>query len=133
MNEQAFYRVSIKGTIIDEQGHVLLAREGDRWELLGGGLDHGEDPKAALAREIYEETGMKVTSISERPLYFLTSPSLSGDFYVANVIYEMQVENLDFTLSAECEELRFFSPADMKTVKLFPNVKKLQELLSAAS
>ena len=31
------------------------------WSLPGGGLDHGEDPRAAVVREVREETGLDVT------------------------------------------------------------------------
>ena len=31
-----------------------------RWTLPGGGIDHGEDPREALVREVYEETGLHV-------------------------------------------------------------------------
>lgn len=31
-----------------------------RWTLPGGGIDHGEDPKQALVREVYEETGLHI-------------------------------------------------------------------------
>ena len=47
-------------------GDVLLTRmsgrtriEG-RWTLPGGGIDHGEDPRDALRREVFEETGLRV-------------------------------------------------------------------------
>lgn len=131
MSEQAFYRVSIKGIVIDNIGRILLAKEdNDKWEMLGGGLEHGEDPKECLAREVLEETGLSITAISERPLYFLTAPRQDNANFTANVIYEISLENLEFTPSDECQELRFFSAEDMKEVELFPNVQRLADILS---
>ena len=50
------YRVSLKAIIRDSQGKVLVVKEGGSdWSLPGGGFEHGEDVKAALARELYEE------------------------------------------------------------------------------
>ncbi|WP_245750305.1 NUDIX hydrolase [Nocardioides terrae] len=46
---------------------ILLSRLSDTltqtplWTLPGGGLEHGEDPRAAVVREVYEETGLDVT------------------------------------------------------------------------
>jgi len=37
---------------------ALSTRPG-AWTLPGGGIDHGEDPRAALIREVYEETGLQ--------------------------------------------------------------------------
>jgi ADP-ribose pyrophosphatase YjhB (NUDIX family) len=44
-------------------GAILLARLSPHiafqgWALPGGGVDHGEHPRDALRREIYEETGL---------------------------------------------------------------------------
>ncbi len=51
-------------------GALLLARfiHGDRpvWTLPGGGVEHGEDPAAAVLRELTEETGY--SGRLERPL-----------------------------------------------------------------
>lgn len=132
MNEPCFYRVSVKGIVIDEDGRILLAREENgKWELPGGGLDHGEDPIECLKREIHEETGLTVTHVSPSPKYFTTSPSLRGNFQTANIIYQIELANLDFTPSDECQELRFFSPEEMAEADLFPNVLKLQEQLTS--
>lgn len=134
MNEQCYYRVSIKGIAIDADGRILLSREDNgKWEMLGGGLDHGEDPIVGLKREIMEETGLEVTSVSASPKYFITSPrfNTANTTYMANVIYEITLKDLNFIPSDECQELRYFSLEDMEAVDLFPNVQKLLALLKS--
>ena len=131
MNQQCYYRVSVKGIAIDSEGRVLLAREENgHWEMLGGGLEHNEDPIEGLKREIYEETGLNVVKISNAPKYFLTAPLLQNNTYMANIVYEIELENLDLTPSDECHELRFFTLEEMATIDLFPNGQKLLRLLT---
>jgi 8-oxo-dGTP diphosphatase len=132
MNEQCYYRVSVKGIVINDEGKILLSREDNgKWEMLGGGLDHDEDPIECLRREILEETGLRVTYVSPSPKYFVTAPRLGSatTTYMANVIYEIQLESLEFIASDECQELRFFSIEEMAQVELVPNVQKLLEIL----
>lgn len=50
-----------------DDGRILLCRiaghvvEGERWILPGGGVDFGEDPAAAVIRELAEECGLRGT------------------------------------------------------------------------
>ncbi|HLU29542.1 MAG TPA: NUDIX hydrolase [Glycomyces sp.] len=56
-------RFGAYGVVADAGGRILLARitegypGGGTWHLPGGGVDFGESPRAAVFREIYEETG----------------------------------------------------------------------------
>lgn len=55
------FRVSLKAVILDGTGNILLIKEKgrDRWELPGGGIEHGESIKDGLARELFEELGYR--------------------------------------------------------------------------
>ena len=53
--------------LVVRDGQVLLTRNSARgphpgtWTLPGGGIDHGEDPRATVVREVREETGLACT------------------------------------------------------------------------
>jgi 8-oxo-dGTP pyrophosphatase MutT (NUDIX family) len=120
-----YYRVSIKALVLDEtRTKFLLVQEKDgRWELPGGGLDHGEKIHEALKREIKEEMGLNVTSIAEKPAYFLIATTKEKP--IVNALYETTLENLDFTPSNECVAIGFFSADEAKTMQTLPNVQAL--------
>lgn len=67
-DHQPFRRQRVAAyALIRRDGEVLLTRNSARgpqpgdWTLPGGGIDHGEQPRAALAREVSEECGMRAT------------------------------------------------------------------------
>jgi ADP-ribose pyrophosphatase YjhB (NUDIX family) len=64
---------------------VLLSRLSPRvsrtelWTLPGGGIDHGEDPRVAVIREIHEETGLDATVGETAHVYSAHLPRASRD------------------------------------------------------
>ena len=58
-------RVAAYAVILSGE-RILLSRlspnisADELWTLPGGGLDHGEDPRDAVVREVHEETGLHV-------------------------------------------------------------------------
>lgn len=119
-----FYRVSIKALILDETKRFLLSLEDNgMWDLLGGGLEFGENPQNCLIRELKEEAGLTVTMIQPQPAYFLTALSTKG-YWTANIIYEVKIKDLKFKTSEECIDLKFFTKEDTLKENLYPTITK---------
>ncbi len=69
----------------DGRVELLLSRLSRRvsrselWTLPGGGIDHGEDPRLAVIREIHEETGLAATVSEGAHVYSAHLPRASRD------------------------------------------------------
>jgi 8-oxo-dGTP diphosphatase len=84
-------------------GRVLLTRNSARgphpgtWTLPGGGIDHGEDPRASVVREVREETGLVCTPgevLDVTSTHFEgTAPSgRREDFHALQIVFDAAVE-----------------------------------------
>ena len=124
-----FYRVSAKALILDESKQkFLVVQEADgRWELPGGGIDHGETPTEALRREIKEEMGLEVRSVAEQPAYFFTILNVTG-YWLGNALYETTLLGLDFTPSGECIAFKFVTSEEAHLLVAYPNVTQFSRL-----
>ncbi len=69
------FMIGAMALIRDDQGRILLLehtyRRRSPWGLPGGWLRHSESPEAGLAREVWEETGLRVS----------VNGLLAADFY----------------------------------------------------
>ncbi|OZB85159.1 NUDIX domain-containing protein [Microbacterium sp. 13-71-7] len=95
-------RVAAYAVILDDDGRVLLARwtEGRRvsWTMPGGGLEPGEDPEAAVRREVREETGYKVVvdellGIHSRviPARRRVTPGAAEPLHTLRIVYRARI------------------------------------------
>jgi 8-oxo-dGTP diphosphatase len=94
-------RLAAKAVVL-RGDRILLARlsrfavETGHWTLPGGGVDHGERPAAALAREMLEETGLvaEVGDLIGVHDLHLTGTAPNGrheDFHAVNLIFAATV------------------------------------------
>ncbi len=56
----------VGGIVLDDRGRLLLVQRGTepakgRWSVPGGRVEAGESDEVAVAREVLEETGLRVT------------------------------------------------------------------------
>jgi ADP-ribose pyrophosphatase YjhB (NUDIX family) len=97
-------RFGAYGLVTDPAGRVLLTMIADgypgagRWHLPGGGTDHGEQPVAALLRELVEESGQLGRVVELIGVNNLHNPAALGpegrplDWHGIRVIYRVAVD-----------------------------------------
>lgn len=136
----AFYRVTIKGLIIQDDKLMMIreseALSGGKWELPGGGLDFGEDIHLGFSREIEEEMGLVLTRMATKPTYLWThrfEHQRDMDWYYSLVLaYRIELKDLNFTPSEECEEIGFFSKDEMESMQLGGQMTELPRIFNPA-
>ena len=89
----------IRRTTPDGPDEILLSRVAphivatEMWTLPGGGLDHGEDPRVAVVREVYEETGLEAVVGAQSHVYSAHLPGVRRDgrlvdAHALRIVYE---------------------------------------------
>lgn len=128
------FRVSLKAVIINHAGQVLVVKEAGRdwWDIPGGGLDHGESIKDALARELFEEVGYK--GEFEYRTILIEDPRLNERhrLYQTRVTFLVIPENYNFHVGHDSDEIMYVNPEDFKDSDLITE-RKIYEYSKLAS
>ncbi len=114
--------------ILTLDGKILLEKRRDcdnSWGLPGGGVKKYETGRDAIAREIYEELGLRIPKDRFQKLAVYGEPGRIAAYrdgsiwQMVIVVYGLEFEEEPILrISAESKDLRFFSKEELKTIDI---------------
>ena len=126
--------------LILRDDRILLTRLASRisadekWHLPGGGVDHGENPRDALVREIREETGLDVevtglVGIYSDPKHVIaySDGEVRQQFTLA---FRTRLLGGELRSDSESHELRFVDREELDRLNIHPSMcKRIEHFL----
>ena len=113
--------------IITCNGKILLEkrRDSDTWGLIGGGVKKHETELQAIAREIYEELGVRIPKEKFCKLAVYGEPGRIAAYRDGSVwrmvivVFGLEFEEEPtMRISSESKELRFFTKEELKDIDI---------------
>lgn len=113
--------------LITCNGRLLLEkrRDSDIWGLVGGGVKKTETERQAIAREVYEELGLRIPKDRFEKLAVYGEPCRIAAYRDGSiwrmviVVFGLELEEEPvMRISAESKELRFFTKEELKDIQI---------------
>ena len=113
--------------IITCKNRLLLEKRSDSdvWGLVGGGCKKWENGRQAIAREVYEELGLRIAPERFRKLAVYDNPGRIAAFRDGSiwrmviVVYALELaEEPEMHISRESKALRFFSREEIASIEI---------------
>ena len=113
--------------ILTCKGRLLLEkrRDSDIWGLVGGGCKKTETGRDAIAREVYEELGLRIHKDRFQKLAVYDDPGRIAAYRDGSICRKViVVYGLDFDeepamrISSESKDLRFFTKEELKDIEI---------------
>lgn len=122
--------------LVEWQEKLLLERRRDCgvWGLLGGGVKGREPERRAMARELWEETGLRLPEQAFEKLGVFDTPARIASYrdgsvwQMVIVLYRLQLTQAPaLRQSSESKELRFFRPEELRDLEIVCTHRDLVE------
>ena len=113
--------------IITCKGKLLLEkrRDSDVWGLVGGGVKKYETEQQAMAREVYEELGIRIPKEQFQKLAVYGEPGRIAAYQDGSiwrmviVVFGLELEEEpQMVISRESRDLRFFTKEELKDIEV---------------
>lgn len=112
---------------------LIMHKKNHKWTQPGGHIDDDETPEEAALREVYEETGLKVSLLGERfpreddfirPLGIQRNRHSDGNTHVDIIYAAVPNNDVNPVINAEEESaVRWFSREELDYIDCFPDIK----------
>ncbi|CAE6765192.1 NUDIX domain-containing protein [Paraburkholderia aspalathi] len=116
---------SVGAVIHDHQGRLLLQEKssGEAWSLPAGGIELGESPQEAIAREVMEETGYAIhihgiLGVFGGRTFRYTYPNGDQVEYVVTLFQCRIIDGSGIPSDAETKSTRYFGRHEMPELAL---------------
>ena len=113
--------------IITKEGKLLLERrrDSDTWGLVGGGVKKYEEPVDAIAREVWEELGLRIGKDRFHKLAVYGEPGRIAAYRDGSiwrmviVVFSLELsEDVELRISHESRQLRWFTKEELEDVDI---------------
>ena len=119
--KDSLIRVAVKAVILDDEGRTLVVKEDGRdwWDVPGGGMEHGETVKEALARELYEEISLE--GDFEYEILIAEDPRLikTVNMYQMRITFLVKPSSMTFKPGIDGDEIQFIDADIYETSELW--------------
>jgi 8-oxo-dGTP diphosphatase len=129
------YALSVRAVVRDRKGRCLLLRRSPssrtnpgKWEFPGGKPDPGEGLQEALLREVWEETGLRLSLGRVAG----AAESATEQLRIAHLILEARRASGRVRLSHEHMEFAWVPPAELARMDLVPQFRAFAAAYAAA-
>ena len=136
-------RVAAYALVRDAEGRILLCRiapsvvAGEVWTLPGGGLEFGEQPDAAVLREMAEEAGYRGEVVALVDVYSRTLPDSDegGRLHAIRIVYRVRIMGgeLRDEVDGTTDTCAWFTLEDASSLRLGDLAKRALALAAADS
>lgn len=120
-------RLGCSAIIFDQNQKVLLTRRSDngQWCLPGGAMEPGENVAEACAREVWEETGLRVDvlrliGVYSDPHRIIVYPD-GNKVHIVALSFEAKITGGELGLSNETTEFGYFSLEEAAKLDIIGN------------
>jgi 8-oxo-dGTP diphosphatase len=114
---------------IENDGKVLVAKRSSKanlfpgeYELPGGKIEFGEDPKEALKREIMEELGIEIEVYD--PYYVYTYTVYNGKAHYVEIVFHAKLKDSEEKIEMkEHEDIKWVTKTELDSLKMSGETK----------